>query len=85
VSDLEPEITGKDFLIQLLKVFQEIPRFARNDRHHEDKELVSAAADRQCIYDDTTAAALTAPDFANNVIPRFAQQSEESLTLLAAL
>jgi len=31
VSELEPEITGKDFLFQVLRVMDEIPRFARND------------------------------------------------------
>lgn len=30
VSDLEPEITGKDFLVQLLKVIQEIPFIAQH-------------------------------------------------------
>ena len=31
VSELEPEITGKDFLLQALRVLQKIPRYARND------------------------------------------------------
>jgi len=41
ISDLEPEITGKDFLVQVLNVLQEIPRYARNDVQRNEEPPTS--------------------------------------------
>lgn len=43
VSNLEPEITGKDFLMQLIKVMQEIANQARNDGEEARNDVTNQA------------------------------------------
>ncbi|MCL2434809.1 MAG: lantibiotic dehydratase family protein [Lentimicrobiaceae bacterium] len=82
VSGLEPEVTGKDFLIQVLNVLQEIPRYARNDDGTRCVVRAENAAahesPRECS-EQACAAAFSAPSIAKHpVIPSVARNPEQA-------